>query len=294
MKRTMFVRSPILWLTAATTVTACDLIQAPRVDVAAEEAKIRAISAQWLEADRRQDAAAVAPLFAEDGRLLWADTDTVVGRAAIEEQIAGGFARNPRQQVSWSAERVEVAASGDLAIEIGSFTNTQRGLDGMGPDERGRYATLYRKIDGDWRILADVGAPSPLDAAASTPLAEAALTTRIAALESAFNARDAAAISALFSPQGDAIIGDGARTSGREALRELQISFFAELPPACRLDIEVTSTRLLAVDLAMLEADGTFAECGGSVMEDRGTYLWEHRDGEWTIAALRVLPAEAR
>ena len=126
----------------------------PAVDIAADEQAIRAISAEWLELARQQDAAGIAALFAQDGRLIWGGQDPVVGPTAIQEFIANDFVANPTQTFDWSADRVEVAASGDLGVEYGTYLNENRGPDGA-EEEWGSYVTVYRKVGGNWQVAAD-------------------------------------------------------------------------------------------------------------------------------------------
>jgi len=48
---------------------------------------------------------------------------------------------------------------------------------------------------------------------------DAAVRARVKALEAAWNARDAEAIAAGYAPDGDLILGDGPRYTGRDAIR---------------------------------------------------------------------------
>ena len=130
---------------------------AQAVDIAADEAAIRAISAQWYELATQKDAASIANLFADDGRLVWPGQDPIEGRAAVGEFMAISFSASPVQSLDWSTDRVVVAASGDLAVAYGTYADENLGPDGTGAD-RGSYVTVYRKVDGAWRISTDVSA----------------------------------------------------------------------------------------------------------------------------------------
>jgi ketosteroid isomerase-like protein len=87
-----------------------------------------------------------------------------VGRAAVAEFLTGDFAANPGRESNWQAERVEVAASGDLAVEYGSYTSG--GADGVVVEE-GNYTTVYRKAAGGWVILSDSSVPNAIPGAAA-------------------------------------------------------------------------------------------------------------------------------
>jgi len=134
--------------------------EVPAVDIAAEEEAIRAVSMRWLELARQRDAAGIAALFADDGRLIWTGQDPVVGPAAIQEFIASEFAANPMETVDWSTDRVEVAASGDLAVEYGTYSAQNRGQDGT-EEDRGSYMAAYRKMNGSWMVVADASVDAP-------------------------------------------------------------------------------------------------------------------------------------
>jgi len=142
--------------------------QAPSMDAAAEEQAVRAVSARWLELTRQKDAGGIAALFADDARLIWAGQQPVVGKAAIQAFLAQDFANNPNQTVHWETERVELAASGDLAVEYGTYESGGGGPDGT-LGERGNFTTVFRKRDGAWSIISDSGVPLAIRAAAAAP-----------------------------------------------------------------------------------------------------------------------------
>lgn len=96
-------------------------------------------------------------MFADDGRLVWPGQDPIEGRAAVGEFMANNFSASPMQSLSWSTDNVVVAASGDLAVVYGTYSDENLGPDGTGAD-RGSYVSVYRKVDGTWRIATDVSA----------------------------------------------------------------------------------------------------------------------------------------
>jgi len=148
-------------LTACTQSTEAPVAE-PAVDVAAEEAAVRAVSARWLELAKAKDSAGAAALFDEDGVLMRQGQETAVGAAAIQEAIAAEYASDPGSVIDWSTEGVEVARSGDLAVELGEWRLTGLGADGTGEDH-GTYMTLYRKVGGEWKVAADASASTVAD-----------------------------------------------------------------------------------------------------------------------------------
>lgn len=188
-------RIPIVFLTLAPAFSGC----APPADTAAEEEAIRATSARWLEFSNQQDAAGVAGLFADDGWLAWEDRPPVSGREAVEEFMRRQFAEAPADAGSFGPDRIDVSASGDLAVEQGSSSS---------PANEGRYITVHKKIENDWRVVADMW----VDA---TPHGGAPDWARVnlARWYETFNARDVQALVGLYSV--DARVGEA---QGRSAV----------------------------------------------------------------------------
>ena len=135
-----------------------------QADLKTEEKAIRSISIKWLELQKSHDAAGIAALFADDGVEYNMNQEPFVGPAAIQRWITQNQKQNPKAVGNWTTDRVEIAASGDLAIEYGSYTDTGLGLSGTETDQ-GKYVTVYRKVNGTWKVAADIGnSTKPKDA----------------------------------------------------------------------------------------------------------------------------------
>jgi ketosteroid isomerase-like protein len=122
--------------------------------VVAEAAAIDAISQQWLQFALARDAAGIAGLFASDGELYSENEESIVGPAAIEAFQTRNFERDPDAVPAFGSDRIEVASSGDLAVEFGSW-----GPEGADSDF-GKYVTVYRKVEGVWRVVGDMALSS--------------------------------------------------------------------------------------------------------------------------------------
>ncbi|NJD11800.1 MAG: DUF4440 domain-containing protein [Gemmatimonadetes bacterium] len=154
---------PVLFSALAFVLTACGGAS-PKIDVAAEEQAVRAVSAHWLQLEQARDAAGIAALFTEDGTIYREDQEPKTGPAAIQEAITASWAKDPAATAGWTTERVDIAAAGDLAAERGKWTATgpQGQVDG------GWYVTLYRKVGTEWKVVADMSI-STTPAAAAVP-----------------------------------------------------------------------------------------------------------------------------
>jgi len=126
------------------------------VDTKSEEQAIRSISMKWMEFTKKHDSAASAALFADNGASYSMNQEPFVGPAAVKKHFDEEYVQNPKEVVDWSTEKVEVSASGDLAVEYGKFN-----VSGLGPNatesDMGKYVTVYRKINGAWKVTADIG-----------------------------------------------------------------------------------------------------------------------------------------
>ncbi|MEJ7811046.1 MAG: nuclear transport factor 2 family protein [Gemmatimonadaceae bacterium] len=139
---------------------------APAIDVKAEEQAIRALSQQWLAADRIRDANAVMQNFADDAVTVYGGTLSA-GRDAIRKYREGEYAKvakeRPDFRPSWETVAVGVAQAGDMAYESGTYDDAWNGGKNH---ERGHYLTVWRKVGGQWKVARDMAAPEAAPAAA--------------------------------------------------------------------------------------------------------------------------------
>lgn len=127
----------------------------PAVDVAAEAQAIRDASSAWLTAAQAHDAATMDGLFAADITTIF-DGEINEGLAAVQASREEEWASQPDATVAWTSTDIGVAASGDLAYERGHWTSDPDGA-GEATEEHGEYLTVWKKIDGQWKVLYDSG-----------------------------------------------------------------------------------------------------------------------------------------
>ncbi len=144
---------------AAVAVTICVSLlgcgQTSRVDVAAEEQVIRELDRRWQAAVDARDIEACLAFYAPDGRQMPANAPAVVGEAAIRQWYES-WLLDPNVSSSFAPEVVEVAASGDLAYDRGTYRFEMQTPEGPVVDE-GKYVVVWRKTDGEWRAVLDIG-----------------------------------------------------------------------------------------------------------------------------------------
>jgi len=155
-----------IWiLVAAALVTAACAQQppAPPPDTrAADEAAIRAAVKDWSASAQAKDAAKFASFYTDDAVLLLEDAPDMKGKAALREGIAG-MMQDPNFALSFEATGVEVARSGDLAYEEGTYSLTMSDPKTKKPaTETGAYVVIWKKqADGSWKVHRDVPVSDP-------------------------------------------------------------------------------------------------------------------------------------
>lgn len=186
----------------------------PAVDTAEEEAAIRANTARWLELDHAADVDGIVGLFAEDGTVHWEDRGVATGSEAIRTFMSDVYAENPNPEGSFAPERVRVAASGDLAVEEGTYEN---------PFDRGRYITVHRKVGTEWKVQSDISVSSAPNGGAPDWAAQ-----MLAQWYEQYNARNAQGLANLYSA--NAVVGDA---RGRAAIIARFRAGWAEADQQC-------------------------------------------------------------
>lgn len=136
---------------------ACASLEAPAVAEFSEtvEAKLMAADRAY-EAYNLQygyEAASLKFVDFEQGFMIEAGQGFLKGQAAIMAERQLDEVPSP---VHWQPVGAMGAASGDMGITWGSFV-----VDGK-PDTTGNYVTVWRYINGSWKIVTDVAVDDPV------------------------------------------------------------------------------------------------------------------------------------
>ncbi len=92
-----------------------------------------------------------ARLFAADGVLMAPLQDAAYGQKAVE-RLLRELGESGYSDLRLETTRVD--HSGDMAMELGSFSAVIRRADGSMLSERGKYVKVWRRL-GAWLIVAD-------------------------------------------------------------------------------------------------------------------------------------------
>jgi len=134
----------------------------PAVDVAAEEQVIRTRSGEWMNSMNAHDSASLAGIYAPDAVSIY-DANVSKGASNILAGVTAELAANPKMVVNWTSETIHVAASGDVAYELGTIYRDLDGVEGKAEGTTGSFVTVWQKVDGTWRVVADAGTEDAKD-----------------------------------------------------------------------------------------------------------------------------------
>jgi len=127
--------------------------EAPVVDLAVEAQAVRDRSAAWLQMAQAKDISGLVNDIYTANAVSMFDGEVRKGSAVIRASEETRLAP-PDQTFSWSATDVQVAKSGDLAYELGSFWFDTDGA-GEQPVISGEYVVVWTKADGTWRVAVE-------------------------------------------------------------------------------------------------------------------------------------------
>jgi uncharacterized protein (TIGR02246 family) len=142
----------VLILALAVAGLACGKKPAP-VDLAAEERAIREAGKAWLAAEIAKDIPVIVSFYAEDAIEMASNTPIIQGKDAIRQWYEA-WLTPAGVGMTFATTEVDVAASGDMAVERGSYRFTQDSPRGRTEDV-GKYVTVWKKVDGKWRVAID-------------------------------------------------------------------------------------------------------------------------------------------
>ena len=126
----------------------------PTVNVEAEAEKIRQRSLEWLAADSMRNVDAAVSMYSQTAVEYAANTPAIYGKEAIRTWYRS-WLPDTTTSIRFATEVVEVAASGELAYERGTYRFTTQGPKGATEDV-GKYATVWRRNGDVWEVVLDM------------------------------------------------------------------------------------------------------------------------------------------
>jgi uncharacterized protein (TIGR02246 family) len=129
---------------------------------ASDEQAIRTLEQRWSEMINAKNLAGIVNLYAPDGMVMPAGAPLAQGPAALRQTWSSLLAA-PGLKATLTPVQVDVAASGDLAVDRGTYALTTDSPKGP-VTERGKYIVVWKKQGGQWKVANDMfssDAPTP-------------------------------------------------------------------------------------------------------------------------------------
>jgi uncharacterized protein (TIGR02246 family) len=143
-------------LLAVLALTACSPRPKPP-DLSSEQQTIRDLAARWQKALLDRDAVTQAGMFAADGVSYHDGQAPLVGPEAILAWESRAAKNHPKAKITSTTDRIEISASGDLAVQTGEGQLTSLGENGEDQKiHRQRFVTVWRKVGGEWKVAHDI------------------------------------------------------------------------------------------------------------------------------------------
>ena len=120
-----------------------------------DETAIRNADAEWSRAIEAKDLEKATSFYADDASVYPSNAPLVTGRDNIR-QTWSHFFDTPGFQLQFAPTKVEVAKSGDLAYDAGTFEGKMNGSDGTPTTVQGKYVVVWKKQNGQWKAVADI------------------------------------------------------------------------------------------------------------------------------------------
>jgi uncharacterized protein (TIGR02246 family) len=118
---------------------------------------------EWAAAARDKDLDRSVSYMADDATMFPPASAPVVGKTAIRDYMAAGFA-TPGFSVTWEPEEVVVADGGNLAYTYARSVYTLPGPDGAIQTVHAKGVAIWRKdANGAWRCVVDIWNDAPAD-----------------------------------------------------------------------------------------------------------------------------------
>jgi uncharacterized protein (TIGR02246 family) len=133
--------------------------ESTKVDVAAIAANLKQKEVEWNRAYAARNAEAAASTYADDATLAQPGAPLATGIEAIRKETQS-LNSDPNFRLQFASDRVEVAASGELAYSRGHYTLTMTDKNtNKASTSRGNYLTVWRRQAGTWKAVEDFVTP---------------------------------------------------------------------------------------------------------------------------------------
>lgn len=127
-------------------------------NISSAKAAIQSAGSEMEKAIAAKDVAACVSFYRDSAVMFVPNAPAFVGKDAISAAWKQLLAA-PSVMLTFPTMKIDVARSGDLAVERGSFRAVTKDSKGKTSTENGELVMVWQKqSDGSWKILADTNA----------------------------------------------------------------------------------------------------------------------------------------
>ncbi len=130
------------------------------VDTETIRQEIEDLDDQFEQGMLAGDSIALANFYADDAVVLPPNMPRAEGRDAIRSVWAGG----PLTSATLTTDQVIIPESGEIAVNVGTYTQSGTAPDGTPYQDTGKYVSTWKNVNGEWKIVADIWNSDALEA----------------------------------------------------------------------------------------------------------------------------------
>jgi len=121
----------------------------PTVNVEQERTALMAADREWSQTTKEPEK--MVSYFADGANFYPPGMPMITGNDAIRK-IFTEMMKAPGFELTWTATKAEVSASGDVGYTAGTYDSKMGGVA-----EKGKYVTVWKKqADGTWKVVEDI------------------------------------------------------------------------------------------------------------------------------------------
>ena len=127
--------------------------QKPKGNV--DEQAIRKLDQEWSAAADRKNLEKTVSIYAEEASAFPYNAPIATGKEQIREMWSHLMSL-PGFSLTFTPTKIEVAKSGDVAYDVGTFTLKFNDAQGNLTSTAGKYVVVWKKQAGQWKAVADI------------------------------------------------------------------------------------------------------------------------------------------
>jgi ketosteroid isomerase-like protein len=240
---------------------------------------IRKQSNQWDDYIRAKDIDKISNLLSPDAIGLYAEEPIRIGAEGFKKDNEEFFAKNI-DFPSWNTKIDTIIVSDNLGYNIGNYHYSMN-VNGKPVETSGKWVTIYKKINGQWKVVVDAGND---DKSIQELLAPISTVEEFTTIENNWNnaifKKDAKALDLLYAKEYTYTDPEGKVYNKQQDISEATSPNYKSLAPSVINDINVNLYGNVAVVKGLYTVKATLngKDISGT---NRFVDVFVMRDGRW-------------